>query len=78
MPIQKSKKPLTKAFGVNEFKLIEYPVQISNVKIARLQFGDARGCSYCFPHGWETDNSTHANRQRNWKKHRKTQWKPTE
>lgn len=67
---------MQKAFGINEFGLVDFPVKISNVQVSRIVYGNERGCSRCFPHGWETDNSTFANRQRNWKSFRKTRWKP--
>ncbi|WP_343604844.1 phosphate ABC transporter substrate-binding protein [Fluviicola sp.] len=73
--LQKSNKRLRQAFGVNKWGLIDFPVRFSNTRISRLYFGDQRGCSRCFPHGWETDNSTISNRQRNWKKQRMKQWK---
>lgn len=73
----KRKKQMQKAFGINEFGLIDCPVKISNVQISRIVYGNARGCSWCFPHGWETNNSTlFVNNQRSWKRFRKTRWKP--
>jgi hypothetical protein len=72
----KRQKQMRKAFGINEFGLIDFPVKISNVQISRIVYGNERGCSRCFPHGWETSNSTmFVNRQRNWKRFRKTRWK---
>jgi len=71
----KKVKSLKKAFGVNEWGVIDYPIKISNVKVARVFYGEKTGCSRCFPHGYETINSTINNRQRNWKKFRKTRWK---
>jgi hypothetical protein len=68
-------KQMRKAFGVNESGLIDFPAKISNVQISRLQYGNERGCSRCFPHGLETGNSTVINRQRNWKRFRRTKWK---
>lgn len=67
-----------KALGTNEIGGINFPPKMSNIQISRILYGDARGCSRCFPHGWETSNSTQSNRQRNWKKFRKTQWKEKE
>lgn len=75
MYAKKSKKRLKKVFGTNELGMIDYPPKFSNVRIARINFGNIRGCSWCFPHGWETDNATADSYQRNWKKYRKTQWK---
>jgi hypothetical protein len=68
----KKVKCLKKAFGVNEWGLVDYPTKTSNVKIERVRY---RGCPWCFPHGYETTNSTINNRQKNWKKFRKTRWK---
>jgi hypothetical protein len=69
------KKQMQKAFGVDEFGHFNFPIKISNVRLARLMYGNKSGCSYCFPHGYETVNSTVANRQRNWKRFRKIKWK---
>lgn len=68
----KNCKIFKKAFGLNAFELIDYPSKISNIKVSRLKNGNKMGCSRCFPHGFETINSTIVNRQRNWKKFRKT------
>lgn len=75
MKLSKSRKKLERAFGKNEFGEIEVPKRFSNVQAARILYGEQRGCSRCFPHGWETDNSTINNRQRNWKRFRKYQCK---
>lgn len=72
----KKQKRMQKAFGVNEFGQTDLPVKISNVQISRIVYGNEMGCSYCFPHGFETSNSKIRNRQRNWKRFRKTKWKP--
>lgn len=66
---------LLRAFGKNEDGLADIPPKISGTTIARIVIGDATRCSYCFPHGIETTNSHVANRQRSWKKQRRTQWK---
>ena len=71
----KTQKQLRKAFGINEFGLVDFPTKASNVQIARVAYGNQRGCSWCFPHGWETTNSTVANRQRSWKRFRRRRWK---
>jgi len=71
----KKLKTLRQAFGINEYGLIHFPKQISNVQVSRILYGDDMGCSYCFPHGYETINSKEIKFQRNWKKYRKTQWK---
>ncbi|AYN00014.1 phosphate ABC transporter substrate-binding protein [Chryseobacterium sp. 3008163] len=68
-------KALKKSFGINEYRLIDFPKKISNVQISRILYGDEMGCSRCFPHGYETINSKEIKFQRNWKKYRKTQWK---
>ena len=68
-------KKLKDAFSANAYGFACFPNKISGTTIARLLYGDLRGCSWCFPHGWEVDNSTISNRQRNWKRFRKTQWK---
>lgn len=49
------------------------PDKISNIKLSRLK--DDRGCSYCFPHGIETDNASSKKNNKSWKKHRKNKWK---
>ncbi len=74
----KEKKLFVDAFGLNEFGLIDFPVKISNVRVSRILHGDERGCGYCFPHGWETSNSTIANGQRSWKRFRKNQMEKPE
>lgn len=72
----KHQKRMKKAFGSNEFGLVDFPIKISNVQISRISYGNEMGCSRCFPHGWETVNSTwFRNKQRNWKCFRKTKWK---
>ena len=72
----KTNKKFRKAFGINEFDLINFPAKISNIKISRIQNSEKRGgCTICFPHGFETTNSTISNNQKNWKKFRKNQWK---
>ena len=71
----KNKKQTLKAFGKNEFGLVNFPIKISNTQISRLLVGEIMGCSYCFPHGMETTNSVYGKYQRNWKKYRKTKWK---
>jgi hypothetical protein len=70
----KRKKQLEKAFGLNEWGVADIPTKQSNVQIACLIYCK-KECTYCFPHGWEVTNSTVSNRQRNWKKFRKTRWK---
>lgn len=66
---------LIKAFGKNEYGLADTPEKVSGISISRIISGEEAGCSYCFPHGYETVNSHIDNRQRSWKKQRKTSWK---
>jgi hypothetical protein len=63
-------------FGIDEYGFSMFPSKISNVKILRINnFLKMGGCIFCFPHGTETCNSHINNRQRNWKKFRKNQYK---
>ncbi|NJB82070.1 phosphate ABC transporter substrate-binding protein [Wenyingzhuangia aestuarii] len=72
----KQYKKFRKAFGVNEFGLIDFPRKFSNVKISRISnFEKMGGCPFCFPHGIETCNSTTHKNKRNWKNSRFKQWK---
>lgn len=64
-----------KAFGFNEFGAVDFPMKFSNVKISRLEFGNKMGCSWCFPHGYETSNSTLQKNRRNWKYYRRKQYR---
>lgn len=68
----KTIKALEKAFGVDEYGFVDYPVKISNVKVSR--FINA-GCPFCFPHGFEEGNSTIGKNTRSWKCNRKKQYK---
>lgn len=69
-------KKLKRTFGLNEFGTIDFPEKYSNIKISRIYNTDKRGgCTWCFPHGFETTNSKQSKFTRNWKKYRKTQWK---
>ena len=43
-----------------------------------IRLWNARGCSYCFPHGRETDNATMRKNTRSWKRNRRTRHKPVE
>lgn len=71
----KKYKTLKQTFGINEYGLINFPKKISGIQISRVIYGNEMGCSYCFPHGFETENSHQEKYQRNWKKYRKNQWK---
>ena len=65
-----------KAFGVNEFGLIDFPTKISNIRISRIKnFEKMGGCLYCFPHGVECTNSREHKFTRNWKHYREFQYK---
>lgn len=57
----KIEKVLKQAFGINEYELIDFPKKNSGIQISRLLHGDKMGCSYCFPHGFETVNSRQKN-----------------
>ena len=74
---------LQKAFGVLTVAfsgvLADLPRKVSNVRIARLVFFRTRGgCTYCFPHGPETTNSTRKKNRRSWKHHRESQYRVRE
>lgn len=72
----KNHKKFKKAFGLNEEGSIDFPSKISSVKISRIYNHEKMGgCSYCFPHGYETLNATCKKNTRSWKNNRKTQWK---
>ncbi|WP_272149268.1 phosphate ABC transporter substrate-binding protein [Tenacibaculum aiptasiae] len=72
----KNLKRLKKVFGLNEYGFIDFPKKISNVKVSReINYVKMGGCSFCFPHGFETINSTISKNTRSWKKNRKKQWK---
>jgi len=66
---------LIKAFGKNEYGFADLPEKISGVRISRIFIGEEMGCSFCFPHGFETINNRWDKVQRSWKSHRKTQYK---
>lgn len=68
---------LIKAFGKNKAGMADITGKVSGVKITRIIMGDDIGCSFCFPHGHDTINSSISNRQHNWKKQRKNQWRLT-
>ena len=71
----KREKTLKRHFGEDEFGFVAIPDKVSGTTISRVIYGDAMGCSYCFPHGFETINSHRRNNQRSWKKHRRYRWK---
>ena len=53
----------------------DIPKKFSNVRLSRIVHGEMRGCSRCFPHGSETDNSTARKNRRSWKNRRKIQYR---
>jgi len=67
-------KRFKRAYGLNEFGMINYPKKISGTKLSRILLGDESGCSFCFPHGFETFNSSSNNRQKSWKFLFKKRW----
>ena len=69
-------KRFKKAFGTNEYGMIDFPAKISNVKISRIQNTDKMGgCPFCFPHGVECTNSKWKKDTKNWKAYRSRQYK---
>lgn len=62
-------------FGANDEGLPDTPKKIGSVKLSRIVHGEERGCSYCFPHGIETENSTRGKNRRSWKNNRKTKYR---
>ncbi|PQJ82612.1 metallophosphoesterase family protein [Polaribacter glomeratus] len=71
-------KKFKKAFGLNEIRLIDFPKKQSNVKISRICNSDKRGgCSWCFSHGIDTNNSKSSKywNNRSWKSYRNNQFK---
>ena len=71
----KDKKIFLRAFGRNEFGFADLPKKLSNITLSRLEYGFNRGCPWCFPHGYETNNATVDKNKRNWKNWRKQQYK---
>ena len=67
---------LHRAFGVDEHGFPLIPVPYSNIQLARLEFGENAGCSWCFPHGFEVYNARELKESRSWKRHRRTQYRP--
>lgn len=64
-----------KLFGSTAEGLPDTPRKMSGVFLSRLVNGELRGCSRCFPHGRETDNSTAGKNRRSWKNHRVTKYR---
>jgi hypothetical protein len=72
---RKGRGTVKKVFGTTEEGLPDTPRKISNVQLSRIEHGAERGCSFCFPHGSETTNSTARKKRRSWKHHRKTKFR---
>ncbi len=72
----KGRGKIKKVIGKTAEGLPDMPLKISNVKLSRIVHGEERGCSRCFPHGVETDNSKAGKNRRSWKNHRKTKYRP--
>jgi len=72
----KGRGKVKKVIGKTAEGLPDTPQKMSNVKLSRIVHGEERGCSRCFPHGIETDNSTVNKNRRSWKNHRKTKYRP--
>lgn len=70
-----SSKVLGRIFGFTEEGVVDLPIRVSNVKIARI-FAVRQGeCSRCFPHGFETSNATISKNWRSWKYYREHQYR---
>lgn len=69
-------RELARAYGLTDEGMIDLPRKCSNVRIARvLHMRDRGGCPFCFPHGFETTNSTYEKNRRSWKYHRREQYR---
>lgn len=73
--MKKQLKKLVKAYGKNEFDIVDIPTKVESSKYQRIIFGNIMGCSYCFPHGPETFNATAIKNKRNWKYYRNNQYR---
>ena len=72
--MHKGRRILYRAFGGADPGWADLPNKSSSRRLARLVCARGQGgCSYCFPHGWETLNATHPSRS--WKVHRLTQYR---
>ena len=72
----KSRKSLAEAFGEDEHGGPALPAKVGSRLVSRLIFCRARGgCSMCFPHGFETTNSSESKNRRSWKLYRKTRFR---
>lgn len=62
----------TRVFGR---QLEDLPIHFSNVRLSRIKnIQMSAVCSYCFPHGFETSNSTLYKDLKCWKRYRGTQY----
>ena len=68
---------LKKAFGYDYPGIVVIPRKFNNVRISRIQnYIEVGGCKFCYLHGREAPNFTFSKqRNRNWKRYRKTRWK---
>ena len=73
---KRNKSGLRRGFGVDENGQPLVPAKIGNVRMSRIENSNDRGCSYCFPHGRETDNATEEKNTRSWKLGRMTRYRP--
>jgi hypothetical protein len=73
---RKDCKAMKRAMGSDDEGFPAMPTKIGNVKLSRIVLGEESGCSRCFPHGFETNNSTESKNRRSWKNHRKTKYRP--
>lgn len=71
----KALRILFSSYGKTEVGMPDISGKVGNVRLSRLANGRVRGCSFCFPHGHETDNSKWAKGGRSWKYYRRTQYR---
>ena len=59
---------LKAAYGRDELGLADLPSHLGSACFARYLYASERGgCTRCFPHGFETSNSTDRKNRRSWK-----------
>lgn len=75
MGLHGDRHALIEVFGKTDGNLPDLPEKVGNVKVARVLHGDAMGCSWCFPHGFESGNATWNKNRRSWKHYRKHQYR---
>lgn len=73
--MKNQQKRLVKAFGKNEVGMIDTPKKIGSARYERILSGEDRGCSFCFPHGPETNNAIRFKDLKCWKRYRKQQYR---